>query len=274
MKKEKTKRNGWKKLLYALVIIVFILVIIFTVVSDFVSYDNPNATQKELTYLQEEFKESDILSSNSIRLSDINTAENELKRVGLTFFTDGNFDENFDLDSHFIPSATFNLNDYEIGALFDRYINSSSSVDNLLSIKELTLTLDQSTAESSIKNYNTQIVLLFNLKSIFKEISSSDVSYLENIYITINTKSYIAPDNQFIILNEREVKINNLNEEKSNKVLKFINGSYSSDSSLNIEKISIDFLKSFINKIISKTNTLLSLSQTDELNGLFTFAIN
>ena len=165
MKKEKTKKSGWKKLLYALVIIVFILVIIFTVVSDFVSYDNPNATPKELTYLQEEFKESDILSSNSIRSFDITEAENELRRVGTTFFIDGKFDDNFNLDSHYyLPSATFYLNDYEIGALFDRYINSSSSVDNLLSIKELTLTLDQSTAESSIKNYNTKIVLLFNLK--------------------------------------------------------------------------------------------------------------
>ncbi len=272
MKKEKTKKNIWKKLLYALVIIIAIIVVLFTIISDFVSYDNPNATVKEILYLKEDFSEDDILSSNKIYLTDISDAESKLNQAGVMFINNGKFDAGFDLDAFYLATSNFSINDYEIGALFNKYINSSASVDNLVSIKELTLTEDASTTEEQLKNFNVKIVLLFNLKSIFGSLSSSDLGYLENIYITINTKAFIA-QNQFTFLNEKIVKINNLTEEKSKDVLKFLNGSYSTDTNNNIEKLSTKFLQNFINKIVSKTNTLLSISETNTSNGLFTFSL-
>lgn len=270
MKKEKTKRNGWQKLLYAVVIIIGIIVVLFTVISDFVPYNNPSETVKEILYLKEDFSEDDILSSNKIYLTDISDAESKLNQAGVMFIDNGKFDAGFDLDTFYLSTSNFSLNDYEIGALFNKYINSSSSVDNLVSIKELTFFKDINNSENELKNYNVKIVLLFNLKSIFGSLSSSDLSCLENIYITINAKAFIA-QNQFTFLNEKAVKINNLTEEKSKDVLKFLNSSYSTDTNNNIENLSTKFLQSFINKIVSKTNTLLSISETNLSNGLFTF---
>lgn len=271
MKKEKTKRNGWQKLLYAVVIIIGIIVVLFTVLSDFVSYDNPNASVKEIEYLKEDFNVSDILNSNNlIRPSDFNSAENKLNLAGVHFIKSGKFEDGFNLETSYHASETFSLNDFEIGALFDKYINSSASVDNLVSLKELTLT--KCTENSALENYNAKIILLFNLKSIFGDLSSKDLNFLEEIYITINTKCFVALDNMIAFTNERTVKINNLNEEKSNDVLKFINGSYSADSNNNIENLPINFLKDFINKITSKTNTKLSIETTNS-NSLFNYSV-
>lgn len=269
--KNKVKKRWWEKLILALLIIIFVMAIIFTIIGDLFPTQNYTGTVvKEIEYLKKPYNVNDILSKNKISDNDISTAETALRNSGITFFYNGKYDDYFlDDNQSFIASATCKLDDYELGALFEKYINHSSSVDNLVTIEELTITKDEDSINHSIK-----LVLLFNLKNVLNISNSNNLGYLEQIYLTINTKAYVAPDNIFTITNDQELKINNLPSDQSKTVLNFINKAYTTENNdLNIEELSLNFFESFVNKIVSKTNTKLSLETTQYNNGIFTFSV-
>ena len=98
---------------------------------------------------------------------------------------------------------------------------------------------------------------------------------LKWIFVILDKFSKKMPLKMFLV-KLKELKtvlfISFYKDQKSKKVLSLINKVYTTEeNSLNIEELSLKFLKNFITKIVAKTNTSISLSATT--NGIFTFTV-
>ncbi len=217
-KKEKVKDPNKKKGCLRNLIIGIVLLVIFGVATVFAVKDtlkiygvSLGMFNEYVGWLNEEVDETK-LTTNAIRENDLVTFNQKANESGLDIY-DNNGKINFNIPALSLDS-TITLYDYEVGAMINSAMENSTTDTTVFRLLELTITpLDDD-------NYQLKTVVKLDITDIKKSIGKNANKLPNNIYLT--SVGNINAVGSRVQTNNNTVRINQLSDDKNEKILSLI----------------------------------------------------
>lgn len=255
LQKANKKKGCLKSFIIGVVALVFIgIVVVFSVRDSLKLFGvNLKTFNEYVSWLNEEVDESK-LTTNPISGNSYLTFKEKAEASGLEIF-DNNGNVSLNYPSINI-SANLTVYDYELGAMIN---NASTQEDGgqVFSLLELSIT------QVSENVFSLKTVVRFDLTEIKKEVGSYANKLPNKIYITSVGECFTVGSR--VQARNNSILINQLSEEKNDKIVSFLNEidkEVEDDEIMSIVDINNYIVTEILTSLCQKTNTTPLLNQS------------
>lgn len=246
-KKNNLPKKSWLKS-FLTVFLIFVLVGVIVIKATVEAINNLDLNLQEVKqyveWLNQEVNENELIT-NPISNADFENFKTKANQSGFNVFENDKVNiEKQDLTLQ----SDLQLTDKELGAFINKAITTT---DNKF-LQILTLQIIEDVAYHTLTT-----VAKLDLKEVKKQILSYNLNFPDYLYIT--TSSQIVVSDNVIKITHNQVKVNNLDDEKNVKLIKFIDELFKVSNDNTFSQIISLLISEQLEIITQKTQTYLIL---------------